>query len=92
MPSRVSVNLTKAYFDKAFDSIRQEMRSSWGKTNQTLVEHTNRFNEVDERFDQIDVKLEAIIETMATRQEINNLVHEIQGHGIPVDETKVFVT
>lgn len=50
-----------------------------------------RFDRMDERFDRVDAKLEAIMEMLAMRQEMRNLIRELRGQGLKLDESKIFI-
>jgi hypothetical protein len=81
-------SLTKtmnARFDGMTASFHEEIREvlSYFKTSQAKQ---------DERFDRVDVKLDAIMETAATRTELKSLIREISHHGMNVDESKVLFT
>jgi hypothetical protein len=48
--------------------------------------------EVNEKFGQVDIKLDAVMELLAHRREFENLVRELKAHGIKLDESKIFVS
>lgn len=56
-----------------------------------------RFGGVEDRLDRVESvlhehaqKLDAILEAVATRRELQNLVRELKAQGIQLDETRIF--
>lgn len=58
-----------------------------GEQNRWIKE---RFEKVDQRFDEIAVELEAIKEMLVMRQEFRNLIRELKTKGIELDESRIF--
>lgn len=99
--------LTKDYFDQALrrlapagklDDLTEEVRKSASATASRfdgLDAHLGVIDKqlvtINERLDQHDAKLDAILTAVATRQEMRNLVHELNARGIELDETKIFM-
>lgn len=76
--------LTRAHLDGAVATIRGDIRE--------LTSHFNRSQaEQNDRLDEMDAKLDAIMEMLAMRKELKNLVRELRAHGIAIDAAKVFV-
>lgn len=62
-----------------------------------IIDHFNQSQAAQdqsmrERFDQVDAQLKAIMELLAMRQEIHNLVRELKGKGIELDPARIFVS
>lgn len=89
--------LTKEHFDDVLHGLRDTMatkgdiREITSHFNKSQGLQNERFDRMDERFDRIDAKLEAIIEMLTMRQEMRNLVRELRGQGLMLDESKIFV-
>lgn len=89
--------------DKKITSVAEGLRESIKENTREIIAHFNEsqasqdewiraeFRKVEERFAQVDVKLEAIIEMLATKQELMNLVFELKAKGIDLDAAKVFI-
>lgn len=83
-------------------ALRKGLEASFHGEVRDLVEHFNRSqgaqNErldameqrFESRFDEVDTKLSAIMEMLATRQELRALVRELKAHGIALDESRIF--
>ncbi|MEK7636816.1 MAG: hypothetical protein AAB402_00295 [Patescibacteria group bacterium] len=89
MVRRTSLTITKTHLDASEQRIRSSITDlarhftgSLGKER----EHT------DQRFDEVDAKLDAIMEMLAMRQEMQNLIRELKAKGIILDESKIFVS
>lgn len=92
----LSFGLEKRFhgIDQRFDAIDQRFEGVDGHLRGIY----QRFDAVDEelkamreRFDRIDVELSAIKSMVVIRQELNNLVSQLKGQGIKLDEDKIFV-
>ncbi len=77
------MQLSQDYFDQAITSLKVDLKEQF-----TAIK--DQFNSIRERFDRIDVELSALKEMVAVRQELNNLVIQLRGQGIEVDESKIF--
>lgn len=67
------------------EELKNEIRSA--------ITHFNKSQGVQNRhLDQMDAKLEAITEMLATRHEVRNLVRELKLQKIRLDESKIFTT
>ncbi len=103
MAKITSSNLTKTYLDKAlhkaFDTWGRRIESSVTDLarHMTLSFGTQRaymdgrFDTIDGQFTEVNIKLDAIMESVATRKEMHNLVRELKHQGIQIDASKVFV-
>lgn len=84
MPKRTSRGLTKAHLDGAVAVIQNDIKS--------FVKHFNDSQfEQNDRLDTIDTKLDAMMEMLATRKEMHNLVRELKVNGLKLDPSKIFV-
>lgn len=72
-------NLTQEHFDEKI----VELHTRFDKTDK-------RLEGIERRLDEHDAKLDAILEAVATRRELQNLVRELKAQGINLDETKIF--
>ncbi len=82
-------------------SIMREMNDRFRHFEQKM---NLRFEKVDTRFDDVDqeikgakdrllvveTKLDTVMDELATRKEVRNLVKELKGQGIKLDSTKIF--
>ena len=85
MEKHGSQNLTKAHFDGAVAVIQEDIKG--------FVKHFNQSQfEQNERLDTMDAKLDAMMDMLATRKEMHNLVREPKSSGIRLDESKIFVS
>ncbi|MBI3956783.1 MAG: hypothetical protein HY340_02235 [Candidatus Kerfeldbacteria bacterium] len=82
----MSKPLTEDAFNTRLTGAVREIISHF---NQSQGGQTQQFNE---RFDQVDAKLAAIMEMLAMRQELRNLLRELKASGIAIDESKVLVS
>lgn len=87
---------SRDYFDARFQDLARHFTGSLGH----LVERVDKgFGDVDQRLDSIDkqfvevnAKLDAIMEIVAVRQEVRNLVQELRAKGIEIDPVKILLT
>ena len=84
--------ITKAYFDGAISSIRGDIRDFVRHFNASQAAQNERINDIDAHLDEVDIKLDAIMESVATRKEMHNLLRELKHEGIKLDSTRIFVT
>lgn len=70
------VNADLASVRKEIGSVREEVQS--------LRE------EMHEGFHQVDIKLDAVMELLATRKQLHNLVRELRAQGLTLDEARIF--
>ena len=81
--------LTQDYLDSRLTGAVREIighfNKSQGEQNKKLDAHSKQLEE-------IDVKVTAIMEQLALRQELQNLVRELRAHGVAIDPSRVFVT
>lgn len=49
-----------------------------------------RFDGLDQRLDEMEIKLDAIMEMLVTRKDIHNLVRALKKQGIKLDESEIF--
>jgi hypothetical protein len=58
-----------------------------------IVQHFNKSQTAqNDRFTVIEAKLDSIMDELATRKELRNLVGELKRQGVQIQEEKVFVT
>lgn len=84
-------------------TIKNDLREEMAENTRTIINHFNqsqglqneRIDQMEQRFDQqfaeINVKLDAITKMLVMRQEMHNLVRELRGQGLKLDESKIFV-
>lgn len=98
--------LTKKDLDLTIGQFRKEIRgrfdnigSAMVSDKQDIISHFNKSQSLqNERLERIEqavlesnTKLNAIMDALATRQEVRNLVRELRGQGLTLDESKIFV-
>lgn len=95
----MSPQLDKAYFDaieaRILGSIRDlntQFVKSQGVQNDRLGGMEKRLGTIEQEVLEANTKLNAIMDALATRQEVRNLVRELRGQGMTLDETKIFVS
>lgn len=88
--------LTQDYLDSRLTGAVKEIighfNKSQGGQNQTLKGMDATLRDHSKQLDEIDVKVTAIMEQLALRQELQNLVRELQAKGVAIDPNKVFVS
>ncbi len=92
--------MTKPLTEERFSTVIEGLRETMAENTRTIIGHFNkgqvlqneRMNHMDERFDQVDVKLDAIIEMLTMKREMRNLVRELGKKGIALDESQIFVS
>lgn len=100
--------LTKEHFDKLIRKLatNDKLNILAGVVTDHVAGTTRRFDDTDARLDTIadklhtisetlldhQVKLDAIMESLATRQEVRNLVRELKANGIKLDAEKIFLS
>jgi len=66
----------------------------FGTIDQRFDGLTKEISDVQEQmhegFRQVDIKLDAIMELLATRKQLHNLVRELRAQGMKLDETAIF--
>ncbi len=77
--SQGAQNIRLDHIDKRFDQVDERF-------NQT----DERLDHMDERLGTMDAKLDALLEAVATRRELHNLVRELKARGVTLDESKIF--
>lgn len=93
---------SRDYFDARFQEIARHFNASVGNVREDVSTLSKRmddgFHAVDRRFDTIDkqfievnTKLDAIMEMVAVRQEVRNLVRELKDKGVDIDAEKIFL-
>ena len=76
----------------AVQEIIGHFNSSQGKQNEQLGSIETTLRDHGKQLEEIDVKVTAIMEQLALRQELQNLVRELQAKGVAIDPSKVFVS
>ncbi len=70
---------------------KEDIRGVISHFNKSQSLQNERLDRMDDRFDHVDAKLEAIMEMLTMRQEMHNLIRELRGQGLKLDESKIFV-
>ncbi len=98
--------LTKKELDLTITEFRKELRGRFDNIDATMVSdkqdiisHFNksqglqndRLERIEQEVLEANTKLNAIMDALATRQEVRNLVRELRGQGLTLDESKIFV-
>ena len=98
--------LTKEYFDSAFKSVNarfEGLEAFIVHNTQEIISHFNQSQGLqNQRTDQIEAKLDSVaedvakiklvtVDLMGTDRHVHNLVRELKGQGLPLDEKKIFV-
>ncbi len=83
--------LTKAHLDGMEARIQESIRGLNTNFNKGQGVQNGRFDRLEERLESVDVKLEAIIEMLAMRKELHNLVRVLKAQGVQINESEVFV-
>lgn len=79
---------------KILGSIRDlntNFNKSQGLQNERLGGVEKRLGTIEQEVLEANTKLNAIMDALATRQEVRNLVRELRGQGLTLDESKIFV-
>jgi hypothetical protein len=88
--------LTQDYLDAhlrgAVKEIIGHFNASQGKQNEKLDTIETTQQDHSKQLEEIDVKVTAIMDQLALRQELQNLVRELQAKGVAIDPSKVFVS
>jgi hypothetical protein len=87
---------TKQDLKEAVGMIRQDMATK--ADIRDLVQHflksqdvqDKHFNELVEKLTSVELKVEAIMEMLSTRKQLQSLVRELKAQGIRLDESKIF--
>lgn len=91
MPRSQSSILTRAHLEAAVSAIRGDIRQLVSHFNKSQGRQNTRLDIVDSHLGEMDMKLDAIMEMLATRKELKNFVRELRNHGIAIDAANVFV-
>lgn len=92
MAKRSSSTLTKAHVDGAIQGVNEGIRHLYQSQAQGFKKVDGHLIRIDDRLDGMDIKLDAIMEAVATRKEMQNLVRQLKAQGIALDESKIFVS
>lgn len=76
-----SIEASEVRIQSSITDLARHMTASFGHERQ----HT------DHQFTEVNVKLDAIMESVVIRKEVHNLVREIKRNGLDIDDSKVFV-
>lgn len=85
------MQLSQEYFDQALKDLSLGLEKRFHSIDQRFDVVDEELRAMRERFDRIDVELSAIKSMVVIRQELNNLVSQLKGQGIKLDEDKIFV-
>lgn len=92
MAKRPSPTLTKAHLEWAIQGVNEGFRHLYQSQAQGFKKVDEHLMRIDDRLDGMDIKLDAIMESLATRKEVQNLVRQLKAQGIVLDESKIFVS
>lgn len=97
-------SLTKEYFDEVIHGLRdtihgvretmatkEDIRGVISHFNKSQGLQNKQLGRVEQDLLEANTKLNAIMDALATRQEVRNLVRELRGQGLKLDESKIFV-
>lgn len=89
----MSGTLTKEDLKTGLRAFHEGVSAEITEAKRDIIHHVNEGQELNaQRFDEVDVKLAAIMEMLAMRHELRNLVRELKTQGIKLEETKIFAT
>lgn len=95
--------ITQSDLKTGLSNLREGLESTITANTKEIIGHFNTSQGFqNERMDQMDGKLDILIEDMskvklavvdllATDRHMHNLVREIKAHGMPIDESKIFI-
>lgn len=95
--------ITKTDLQRGLSNLRENLEATITANTREIIGHFNesqglqneRMDSIErnmgEQFAEVNVKLDAITEMLAMRQEIRNLIRELRDKGIALDESKIFV-
>lgn len=100
-------SLTQEHFDKATKGLNSRvegLESTMTVNTRDIISHFNKSQGLqNERLERVETKLDgvaedvskiklAVVDLMATDRHIHNLVRELRGQGLTLDESKIFVS
>ncbi len=92
-------DLTKTDLTNLHSALSAEMLSNtkdvirhFNQSQSVQTRHfAERFDGVDQRLEEVDTKLDALMEMVAVRKELHNLVTALRKQGIALEESEIFV-
>lgn len=89
--------------DKQFDAVGRTIRvgtqdivdhfnRSQAAQNKRLEELSDDLRSANDRLVVVETKVDTVLDELATRKELRNLVGELKKHGVPIQADKVFVS
>ena len=88
-------NSTKEQIDGMEKRLASRVESTRAELKGDIRELVHHFSEgqgkQNETLREIELKVSAILEMGAVRQEVINLVRELKAKGVPIDERRIFV-
>src|SRR5690242_6019175 len=102
MPKGKSESLNKAHLDawgqrvqSSMTDLARHMTATFGKerehTDKQFTDVKQSISGLDQQFVEVNIKLDAIMDMLATRKELQNLVRALKHQGIRLDESEIFV-
>lgn len=80
-------SLTKQDLQTAVERVEQGMTAN----TREIISHFNQSQGTqNQRLEEMDAKLDAIMEMLATRKELHNLVRALKAKGISLEESEIF--
>lgn len=79
---------SRDYFDARFQDLARHFNSGLGNLADRV---DSGFSGVIKEFTEVNAKLDALMEMVAVRQEVRNLVREPRAKGVEIDSEKVFL-
>lgn len=89
MIRKKSATITKAHLDASEQRIRASFRDFAQQVTRSFGHVNQQFTKIDEQFQQVNLRLDAIMEMMLTRKEMLNLFRELDAKGIHLDHKKI---
>jgi hypothetical protein len=76
------------------DGSREELVGSIRDLNtqfmQSQADQNKRLDRIDSHVEEVDTKVTAIMEMLATRKEVRALIRELKAQGIKLEESRIF--
>ncbi len=95
--------ITQSDLKAGLSNLRESLEFTITANTREIIGHFNKsqgfqnermekeFSTIHEEFAEVRVKLDAITEMLAMRQEMRNLIRELRSQGLTLDESKIFV-
>lgn len=83
---------TKQDMQHGLHSLRESFETTITVNTKDIISHFNQSQGVqNERMDQMDSKLDTIIEMLTMKREMRNLIRELKAQGMVIDESKILL-